>query len=80
MLFSHFHTSTMVPGKVFFTVPVALPRENPVGMSPWSCEGVSKTKQNPSPTGEKNTKTVSFPLGSRGFSGDVQGVNPRGSK
>ena len=69
----------MVPGKVFFTVPVALPRTNPVGMSPWSF--VSEAKQNPSPAGGKiNTKTVPFSLGSRGFSGDVQGVKPQGSK
>ena len=63
MLFSHSHTSTMVPGKVFFTVPVALPRANPVGMSPWSCEGVSKTKQNPSPAGEKKYQNCAIPPG-----------------
>ena len=33
----------MVPGKALFTLPVALPRTNPVGLSPSSSEVVSET-------------------------------------
>ena len=59
----------MVPGKTLFTLPVALARTNPVGMSPWSSKVVYKTKQLSSLAGKKrNTKTVLLPLGSRGYS------------
>ena len=43
----------MVPGKALFTLPVALPQTNPVGMSPWSTEVVSKTEALPSSAGKK---------------------------
>ena len=65
-LFGHFHTVTMVPDKSLFTLPVALPRTNPVGISPWFSEVVSKTKQLHSTEGKKEIpKLYHFPLGSR---------------
>ena len=61
----------MVPGKELFTLPVALPRINPVGMFPWSSEVVSKTEKLPSHAGKEiPILYLSFwlPVGSPGVS------------
>ena len=80
-VFAHFHTSIMVPVKTLFTLPVALPRANPVGMSPWSSEVVSKTKQLPLPVEKREiAKLYHSPWVPVGYTGGVPGINPRGSK
>ena len=87
-LFANFHTLTMVPGKALFTLPVALPRTNPVGQEPirwapaWVCpRGPAKSfpKLNNSPLlrgKEKYRNCTILP----GFPGVSRGVDPRGSK
>ena len=62
ILFAHFHTSTMVPSKALITsLPIAQPRTNPVGMSPWSSEVFFKTKKLPSLAGKKEMPKLYHP-------------------
>ena len=52
-------------------------RTDPVGMSPWSSEVVSKTKKLPSPAGKKETQILYCSLG---FPWGSPGGRPRGKQ
>lgn len=69
MLFAHFPSSAMVSGKAVFTLHVALLRTKPVGICAHGpAKSFWKLNTPPPPAKKKrNTKTVPFLLGSRGF-------------